>query len=66
MARILEGILEPTGRIKLTNGKMPDHPVKIKMTVLEETMQLLDEIGDYLPQLENYENLLAKGKIRWK
>ena len=69
MTETLEVILEPTGKIRLIGGKLPDHPVKAKVTIQEEITESVSEkedVGDYLLQLENYEDLLAKGGIKWR
>lgn len=66
MDNILEGILEPTGKIKIEKGKLPDHSVRVKVTILDEETTSFHEIGDYLSQLEEYELRLARGEIQWK
>lgn len=69
MYRTVAGVLKPDGRIELSEGSSPDRPVKVLVTFMEgpsEETAELSELGDYLRQLEAYEDLLAKGEIRWR
>ena len=40
--------------------------VNLKLKVLKEALEITEsDFGDYLPNLENYENRLARGEIKW-
>jgi hypothetical protein len=63
----LEGVLHPDGTVTLPPEQLPGRPVRVLVTILEEDEQSqLAEPGDYLEQLENYEERLARGEIRWQ
>jgi len=70
MYKTLKGTLSPDGRIDIKENWLPDHPVKVMVTFLEDLQSpeeiSLTELGDYLQELESYEERLAKGDIRWK
>ena len=36
------------------------------VTILEDEQALLTELGDYLEQLTDYEERLARGEIQWQ
>jgi hypothetical protein len=65
--RTLEGVLHPDGKVTLAPADLPEHPVRVMVTILdpgEETV--LSEPGDYLARLTEYEERLARGEIRWQ
>jgi hypothetical protein len=65
--RTLEGVLHPDGRVSLPPRELPDHPVRVMVTIVEPSEEaLLAEPGDYLQQLTDYEERLARGEIRWQ
>lgn len=65
--RTLEGVLHPDGTVKLPPAEMPDHPVNVMITILEPSeASVLSELGDYLGQLTDYEERLARGEIQWQ
>jgi predicted DNA-binding antitoxin AbrB/MazE fold protein len=69
MYKTVTGVLKPDGKIELSEGHPPKQPVKVLITFVDESLQemaQLSELGDYLQQLEAYEELLAKGEIRWQ
>jgi hypothetical protein len=64
--RTLEGVLHPDGTVVLPADELPRTPVRVMVTILEEEEEtLLTEPGDYLAELEQYEERLARGEIRW-
>jgi hypothetical protein len=69
MYKTVAAMLNPNGKIELYEGCPPDHPIRVLVTFVEEPFEELahlSELGDYLPQLEAYEDRLAKGEIRWR
>lgn len=69
MLTTVKGIMKPDGKIELDDCDMPQGPVKVLVTILDEEIEetkQLSEQGDYLKQLESYEDALAKGSIQWK
>ncbi len=62
----LEGVLHPDGRVSLPAEQLPDHPVRVLVTILDDDEQALAEPGDYLERLTDYEERLARGEIRWQ
>jgi hypothetical protein len=63
----LEGVLNPDGRVTLPTGELPEHPVRVVITVLGGVDEdALSELGDYLDQLTDYEERLARGEIQWQ
>lgn len=65
--RTLDAMLHPDGRVSLPREVLPDHPVRVRVTFLEaEDEKGLSEVGDYLEQLTDYEERLARGEIRWQ
>jgi hypothetical protein len=65
--KTLEGILNPDGRIVLPPEELPEHPVRVMVTILEvEESAALFEPGDYLDQLADYEERLARGEVQWQ
>lgn len=65
--KTVEGVLHPDGRMALPAAELPDHPVRVMVTFLEMDEQgFLTETGDYLAQLTDYEERLARGEIQWQ
>lgn len=65
--KTVEGVLHPDGTVSLPPEELPEHDVKVMITMLEpgeETM--LSEVGDYLHQFSDYEERLARGEIHWQ
>ncbi len=65
--KTVEGVLHPDGTLALPKGELPDHAVRVMVTLLETTDDAaLAEVGDYSEQLRDYEERLARGEIRWQ
>ena len=65
--KTLEGVLHPDGKVTLPAAEVPDHPVRVMVTILESGDEAaLSEPGDYLETLSDYEERLARGEIRWQ
>ena len=66
--KTLEGTMDPDGRVALPPGELPEHPVRVMVTILEGGAEeaALTEPGDYLDQLMDYEERLARGEIQWQ
>lgn len=67
--RTVDGVLNPDGRLTLSPGELPGHPVRVMVTILdgdEGEDGALSELGDYLVQLTDYEGRLERGEIRWQ
>ncbi len=65
--KTLEGVLNPDGRVTLPADELPEHPVRVMVTILESGgEEPLWEVGDYLDQLTDYEDRLARGEIQWR
>jgi hypothetical protein len=65
--RTLEGVLNPDGHMVLPPDELPEHPVRVMVTILESDEEdSLSEMGDYLDQLTDYEERLARGEIQWQ
>jgi hypothetical protein len=65
--KTVETVMYPDGRLGLPSEEMPHHPVRVHVTFLEtDEAAALAEPGDYLATLEDYEERLAKGEIRWQ
>jgi hypothetical protein len=65
--RTVEGVLHPDGTLALPKEELPDHAVRVMVTLLEATDDAaLAEVGDYNEQLRDYEERLARGEIRWQ
>jgi hypothetical protein len=65
--KTIQGVLHPDGTVSLTGGGLPDHPVPVMITLLEQDEESsLAELGDYLPDLVDYEERLARGDIQWQ
>jgi hypothetical protein len=65
--KTLEGVLHPDGKVALPAADLPDHPVRVMVTILEATDDAeLTELGDYCERLEDYEERLARGEITWQ
>jgi hypothetical protein len=65
--KTLVGILYPDGRLMLPEGELPNHPVRVAVTIEEDHPEAgLADLGDYLEQLTDYEERLARGEIQWQ
>lgn len=64
--KTVQGILSPDGKLTLSNESLPDHPVPVMVTLLEHDDESLSDLGDYQPQLADYEDRLARGEIQWQ
>lgn len=65
--KTLECVLQPDGKVTLPPDELPNHPVRVMVTILEEEDEtLLSELGDYLEQLTDYEERLARGEVQWQ
>ena len=65
--KTVEAILQPDGHVLLPREDLPDHPARILVTFLEREDETgLSEPGDYLEQLTDYEERLARGEIKWQ
>ena len=69
MLKTVKGIIRPDGKIDLDDFEIPQFPIRVIVTILDEDLlkeSNLSEVWDYLEQLENYEEALAKGQVQWK
>ena len=69
MLKTVKGIIRPNGKIDLDDFEIPQFPIRVIVTILDEDLSKesnLSEVGDYLEQLENYEEALTKGQVQWK
>lgn len=65
--KTVEGVLQPDGKMILPPEAIPARAVRVMVTILEDTEDSsLTEVGDYLTQLTDYEEQLARGEIRWQ
>ena len=64
--KTIEGVLHPDGKVILPQEELPDHPIWVIVTILEDEQALLIELGNYLEQLTDYEDRLAQGEIQWQ
>jgi hypothetical protein len=65
--KTLDGVLNPDGRMELPPNELPEHPVRVMITILEGSEEAaLSEPGDYLDQLTDYEERLARGEVQWQ
>jgi hypothetical protein len=65
--RTLEGVLNPDGRVILPPHEVPDHSVRVMVTILEaDENAALSEPGDYLHNLTDYEERLVRGEVQWQ
>lgn len=67
MLKTVKGIIRPNGKIDLDDFEIPQFPIRVIVTILDEDLSKeskLSEVGDYLEQLENYEESLAKGQVQ--
>ena len=65
--KTLEGVLHPDGKVILPPAELPDHPVRVMVTILGgDDEDRLSEPGDYLERLTEYEERLTRGEIRWQ
>lgn len=62
----VEGVLHPDGTVSLPPDQLPKAPVRVMVTLLDDADAALTEPGDYLEQLTDYEERLARGEIRWQ
>lgn len=63
----LEGVLHPNGSLALPPDAIPAHSVRVLVTLLEDGDDAsLSDLGDYHEQLSHYEDLLARGDIKWQ
>ncbi|HET6878551.1 MAG TPA: hypothetical protein VFI31_00165 [Pirellulales bacterium] len=60
-------MLHPDGRLELGSAELPQHPVRVMVTMLENSEEAaLSRPGDYLDRLSEYEERLARGEIKWQ
>ncbi len=65
--KTLEGVLHPDGHITLPQEALPDHPVRVMVTLIDaDDDKSLAQPGDYLEKLTDYEERLARGEIQWQ
>lgn len=65
--KTVSGVLHPDGRVCLPPHELPLRPVRVMVTIVEESEEgTLAELGDYLDQLVDYEERLARGEIQWQ
>jgi hypothetical protein len=65
--KTVEGVLQPDGHLILAAEDMPATPVRVMVTLLEQNPDAaLSDVGDYLAQLTDYEERLARGEIQWQ
>ena len=65
--KTLEGVLNPDGHMVLPPSQLPDHPVRVMVTILEGPEDdTLSELRDCLDQLTDYEERLARGEVQWR
>ncbi len=70
MYRTIMGVLYPEGRIEFSEEESMNYPVEVMVTILDEGLREelseLSSMGDYLKNLNLYEDQLAQGKFLWK
>lgn len=65
--KTLEGVLNPNGSVALPQSELPEHSVRVLITLLEDTEETaLSELGDYHQKLVEYEEQLARGEVKWQ
>lgn len=64
--KTLEGVLRPDGTVSFVQGGLPARPVRVLVTIMEDEEEHLSDMGDYLQQLTDYEERLARGEVRWQ
>jgi hypothetical protein len=65
--KTIEGGLHPDSTVTLPAEELPDHSVRVMVTILESSEEAsLAQLGDYLAQLTDYEERLARGEIQWQ
>ena len=65
--RTFETTLGPDGRLDLSPQDLPEHPVRVMVTILEDGEgRKLSELGDYHERLIDYEERLTRGEIQWQ
>jgi hypothetical protein len=65
--KTVEGVLHPNGMLTVPQQELPDHPVRVMVTLLGAADDAaLAELGDYNERLTDYEERLARGEIRWQ
>jgi hypothetical protein len=65
--KTLEAVLTPDGQIDLPREELPEHSVRVLITILDQSDgAVLSEVGDYLDCLADYEERLARGDVQWQ
>ena len=65
--KTVQGVLHPNGMLTVTGEQLPDHPVAVMVTILEQIgEESLTDLGDYQEQLLEYEERLARGEVQWQ
>lgn len=65
--KTLETTLAPDGRLALPPEDLPEQPVRVMVTILDDVNDReLSEPGDYHDRLADYEDRLARGEIQWQ
>jgi hypothetical protein len=65
--KTLDGVLHPDGTLAVPAAELPDHPVRVMVTIMEpDEDATLAQPGDYLDRLTDYEERLARGEIQWQ
>jgi hypothetical protein len=65
--KTLETTLNPDGRLGLPPQDLPEFPVKVMVTILQDGAEAsLSEVGDYVKCLTDYEDRLSRGEIQWQ
>ena len=65
--KTMRGMLYPDGKLALPSDEIPDHPVAVMVTLLEQDEETsLSKLGDYHEMLTDYEERLARGEIQWQ
>ncbi|HVC96877.1 MAG TPA: hypothetical protein VND64_24575 [Pirellulales bacterium] len=65
--KTLETTLNPDGRLELALTELPERPVRLMVTILDDGEDgLLSELGDYHDRLSDYEDRLERGEIQWQ
>ena len=65
--KTLEGVLNPDGQVILPREELPEHSVRVMVTIMESADDAaLSEMGDYLDRLKDYEERLERGEVQWQ
>ncbi len=65
--KTLEGVLSPDGHVSLPPEELPEHSVRVMVTILENSdAAALSDLGDYLDRLIDYEERLARSELQWQ